>query len=145
MLDALPGAHKAGRLDELLAQPPRLESRLARSWLPVELAFFADPQLLLFVGGMAIATFDLRLPGWCAGVGFAALALLPQVTDSQVAGVFVPALAVVLTMLSFSGGLKIFLAVAPCDLRKSFNGLHGLATGCEKDSSHRTFDDSVAF
>src|SRR5882762_2962971 len=31
-------------------------------------------------------------------------------------------------MLSFSGGLKIFLAVAPCDLRKSFNGLHGLVT-----------------
>ncbi len=64
--------------------------------LPVELAFFADPQLLLFVGGMAIATFDLRLPGWFAGIGFAALALLPQVTDSQVAGVFVPALAVLL-------------------------------------------------
>jgi len=31
-------------------------------------------------------------------------------------------------MLTFSGGLKIFLAVAPCDLRKSFNGLHALAT-----------------
>ena len=31
-------------------------------------------------------------------------------------------------MLTFSGGLRIFLAVAPCDLHKSFNGLHGLAT-----------------
>ena len=31
-------------------------------------------------------------------------------------------------MLSFCGGLKIFLAVVPCDLRKSFNGLHGLVT-----------------
>ena len=31
-------------------------------------------------------------------------------------------------MLSFSGSLKVLLAVEPCDLRKSFNGLHGLAT-----------------
>lgn len=31
-------------------------------------------------------------------------------------------------MLSFTGGLKVFLAVAPCDLRKSFNGLLGLVT-----------------
>jgi len=29
-------------------------------------------------------------------------------------------------MLSFSGSLKVFLAVEPCDLRKSFDGLHGL-------------------
>lgn len=27
-------------------------------------------------------------------------------------------------MLSFSGGLKIFVALKPCDMRKSFNGLH---------------------
>jgi transposase len=32
-------------------------------------------------------------------------------------------------MLSFSGSLKVFLAVEPCDLRKSFNGLHALVTG----------------
>jgi transposase len=31
-------------------------------------------------------------------------------------------------VLSFSGSLKVLLAVEPCDLRKSFNGLHGLAT-----------------
>ena len=31
-------------------------------------------------------------------------------------------------MLSFTGSLKVFLAVAPCDLRKSFNGLHALVT-----------------
>jgi transposase len=31
-------------------------------------------------------------------------------------------------MLTFSGSLKVLLAVEPCDLRKSFNGLHGLAT-----------------
>jgi transposase len=30
-------------------------------------------------------------------------------------------------VLSFSGSLKVLLAVEPCDLRKSFNGLHGLA------------------
>jgi transposase len=29
-------------------------------------------------------------------------------------------------MLSFSGSLKIFVALEPCDLRKSFNGLYGL-------------------
>jgi transposase len=28
-------------------------------------------------------------------------------------------------MLSFTGGLKVFVAVAPCDLRKSFSGLKG--------------------
>lgn len=28
-------------------------------------------------------------------------------------------------MLSFTGSLKVFVALQPCDLRKSFNGLHG--------------------
>ena len=31
-------------------------------------------------------------------------------------------------MLSFTGALKVFLAVEPCDLRKSFNGLSALVT-----------------
>lgn len=32
-------------------------------------------------------------------------------------------------MLSFSGSLKVFVAIEACDLRKGFNGLHGLVTG----------------
>jgi transposase len=31
-------------------------------------------------------------------------------------------------MLSFSGSLKVLVAVQPCDMRKGFNGLHGLVT-----------------
>jgi transposase len=31
-------------------------------------------------------------------------------------------------MLSFSGSLKVFVAVAPCDMRKGFNGLYAAVT-----------------
>ena len=31
-------------------------------------------------------------------------------------------------MLSFNNGLRIFLALEPCDMRKSFNGLQGLVS-----------------
>ena len=31
-------------------------------------------------------------------------------------------------MLSFTGALKVFVAVEPCDLRKSFNGLQALVS-----------------
>jgi transposase len=31
-------------------------------------------------------------------------------------------------MLTFSGSLKVFVALEACDMRKGFNGLHGLIT-----------------
>ena len=31
-------------------------------------------------------------------------------------------------MLTFSGSLKVFVAVEPCDMRKGFNGLHAMAS-----------------
>lgn len=37
-------------------------------------------------------------------------------------------------MLSFAGSLKVFVAVDPCDLRKSFDGLHSLVTGRLRES-----------
>jgi len=33
-------------------------------------------------------------------------------------------------MLSFTGSVRVFLAVAPVDMRKGFEGLHGLVGAC---------------
>lgn len=37
-------------------------------------------------------------------------------------------------MLSFPGSLRIFLAVEPVDMRKSFNGLHAVVAGHLKEN-----------
>ena len=42
-------------------------------------------------------------------------------------------------MLSFSGSLKVFVAVQACDMRKGFNGLYGLVQDrlqCDPMSGH---------
>ncbi len=36
-------------------------------------------------------------------------------------------------MLTFSGSLRVYLSVEPCDMRKSFNGLYALAEGTLKE------------
>ena len=38
-------------------------------------------------------------------------------------------------MLSFSGSLKVFVAVEACDIRKGFNGLHAPVAGLERGRS----------
>lgn len=37
-------------------------------------------------------------------------------------------------MLTFSGGLRVFLALEPCDMRKGFDGLAGLVTESLQES-----------
>jgi transposase len=46
-------------------------------------------------------------------------------------------------MLSFSGSLKIFVLVEPCDMRKGFNGLYGMvSTNLSEDLKILYFDGS---
>ena len=41
-------------------------------------------------------------------------------------------------MLSFPGSLKIYVAIEPLDMRKSFNGLHAVALAKLKEAHART-------
>ena len=51
---------------------------------------------------------------------------IADASQAVLAAALVRALAPV--MLSFSGSLKVFVAVEACDMRKGFNGLHALVT-----------------
>ena len=44
-------------------------------------------------------------------------------------------------MLSFSGSLKVFVALEACDMRKGFNGLYGLVTQRLGEDPNLTFAD----
>jgi exopolysaccharide production protein ExoZ len=74
--------------------------------LPPYIAYFASQMLLLFVAGMALARFDLRLPIWTCVAGFAGLAALPQFTDNFMLSVFVPTVAIVAGARSLDGILR---------------------------------------
>ena len=73
--------------------------------LPPYLGYFASHLLLLFVAGMAIARFDLRLPVWMCLGGFAGLAIAPHLTGSFALSVFVPTVAIVAGARSLDGRL----------------------------------------
>ena len=70
----------------------------AGAWieLPAYLDWFSRPLLLLFVAGMAIARWDMRLPAWFVPAGFCALALLPNWSSDPYLSIQLPAVAIVL-------------------------------------------------
>lgn len=70
------------------------------------IAYFAGQLLLLFVAGMALARFDLRLPIWACVAGFTGLAIAPQFTDNFMLSVFVPTIAIVAGARSLDGHLR---------------------------------------
>lgn len=47
-------------------------------------------------------------------------------------------------MLGLSGSLRVFLAVEPVDLRKSFNGLHGVVLDRLKVLNFKTAEELFA-
>src|SRR5579883_1812863 len=61
-------------------------------------------------GASRTGRFKTGAPGCCAAAGIG------------------KSLRTATLMLSFSGSLKVFVAVEACDMRKGFNGLHGLVT-----------------
>jgi hypothetical protein len=46
-------------------------------------------------------------------------------------------------MLNITGGLRVFLAVGPADMRKSFNGLYALAVEKQLYSTGQCFREAL--
>jgi transposase len=48
-------------------------------------------------------------------------------------------------MVSFTGGLKIFVALEPCDMRKGFGSLCGAVYDQLKEGAHRSLRIACLF
>lgn len=74
------------------------------------LAYYFQPFPLDFAVGMVIARLGLIAPRWCLPLGFAGLAILPQLTDIWALCVTLPAGLIVASALAWEGRLRSWKA-----------------------------------
>lgn len=74
--------------------------------LPPYIAYFASQLLLLFVAGMGLAKFNVRLPLWVGIAGFAGLAIAPHFTGHFILSVFLPSVAIIAGARALDGHLR---------------------------------------
>ena len=77
-------------------------------------------------GDQVAATTNAR--GLCVHLPGGARVEVNDARQAVLAAELLKALLPRMAMLSFTGGLKVFIALESCDLRKSFNGLHALVS-----------------